>query len=144
MSRFLAVVIWLLNFLKIIPVCFYPTLADPFVPNLVQIGRATADRSWHKKKTTEKPRKNVIILKFRNIAILAKTSIRIRDRALCFICWHSQCPASNCFRKVSTFYYSDWPILRDLNTIFGSTSLIGQLFFFLVYLARGGGAIGYT
>jgi len=59
---FLAVVNWFLNFSKIALVYFNHMQENTFVPNLVQIGRETADKSWReKKKKSETDRKTIIV-----------------------------------------------------------------------------------
>ena len=51
---FLAVVTWFLNFSKIALVCLNHTQEDTFLPNLVQIGREAAEKSWREKKKEKK------------------------------------------------------------------------------------------
>ena len=62
----LAVVTWFYNFSKIALVCLNRMQEDTFVPNLGQIGRETAEKSWRekKKKQKENRRKNLILPKF--------------------------------------------------------------------------------
>jgi hypothetical protein len=70
---FLAVVTWFMNFSKIALVFFCPEQGDTFVPNLVQIGRAAADKIWREKKSKPTGKHNITeILKY---CIFAKTEI---------------------------------------------------------------------
>jgi hypothetical protein len=46
----LAVVTWFFNFSKIALDISCPGQQDTFVPNLVQIGRAAAEKLWREKK----------------------------------------------------------------------------------------------
>ena len=65
----MAVVTWFLNFSKIALVFFCPEHGDIFVPNLVQIGRAAAEKIWREKKRKKRKngnrQKNIILPKFR-------------------------------------------------------------------------------
>jgi len=56
---------------KIAIVCFNRMQEDTFVPNLVQIGRETAEESWLEKKKRNR-QKNIILPKFWKIAFLQK------------------------------------------------------------------------
>jgi len=61
-SMFSAVVICFLNFSKIALVCLNRMQEDTFMPNLVQIGGETADKSWQEKKANRQ--KNIILPTF--------------------------------------------------------------------------------